>query len=98
MVKIKKSLMGIEMKLIFCPDCSDIIKIREEKTRYCHCEKSWGVCLDKLNVEIGGKAVPLGINNSDFLRALNMRSEDNGWGETFEAFIIPKKCKTVQEE
>lgn len=81
------------MKLIFCPKCGDLFKL-SQSTKKCLCKKSYGKYLDGLNAEIGGNAVPVGINNISFLEALYKRPLD-GEGSRFEAFVIPVRCETV---
>lgn len=84
------------MKLLFCKSCHDIRAIRAEKTT-CACGSSWGKYTDDLNAEIGGQAVPLGLTNDSFIKALVSRP-DGGLGSLFTAFVIPKKCPTVTEK
>lgn len=82
------------MKLIFCPECHDVIKM-SFNTRYCECKLSWGKYLeDGLHAEIGGKTISLGFNNTDFVRAIQSRPKA-GLGIRFEAFVIPEKCDTI---
>jgi len=86
------------MKLVFCPVCQDIFKL-SSSARICHCGASSGKCLKNgLNVEIAGKAIPLGFDNYSLAKAIRNRPEnDDKGGERFEAFVIPKNCKTVKE-
>ena len=85
------------MKLIYCKSCHDIFRLWFEK-RTCKCGKSGGWYLSGLNAEIWGDALPLGIDNYSFLAAtMNQPKEDAGKGATFEAFVIPAKCKTVRQ-
>lgn len=83
------------MKLIFCTECHDIVKLHSDPTA-CMCGKSGGRYVDDLNAEIYGKAVPLGIANGSFVRALENRPE-SGLGKRFDAFVIPHQCDTVKE-
>ena len=46
---------------------------------------------------IGGIAIPIGFNNSSLYRAL-INQPDEGMGERFEAFIIPKTCDTIENK
>jgi len=85
------------MKLIFCPVCSDIVRLIRKK-RTCECGASWGHYEeDLLHSVIGGRAVPLGLVNSEFHMALYDRPKE-GLGSRFTAFVIPEKCDTVREE
>lgn len=83
------------MKLIFCLECHDIFKLhRQWKT--CWCKKSHGRVTDGLNAEIGGKGIPLGIENQSLVNALDGR-KFGGKGTEFRAFVIPHMCNTVKE-
>jgi len=73
------------MKLFFCLECHDIVRMFGRK-RSCMCRKSWGCYTDDVNATIGGEAVPLGIDNGDFVRAIHRRNEPRGL--SFEAFVI----------
>jgi hypothetical protein len=81
------------MKLIFCPECQDVVKLFHDQ-RFCRCRKSWGRYLTETKAEAGGRAVPLGIANDSFRTALHQRPAD-GLGARFEAFVIARKCPTV---
>lgn len=82
------------MKLIYCPDCHDVIRLMEFH-RKCHCGASGGMYQDRINAIIDGKAIPIGFDNRSFVYALQGRPEE-GDGTVFIAFVIPKKCKTVE--
>ncbi len=84
----------IGVKLIFCTDCGDVVKLRQDEKRYCQCNGSWGECTDFLNAEIGGKAIPLGFDNNSFMKAI-LKQPESGNGKKFEAFVIPKDCDTI---
>ena len=52
------------MKLIFCPKCSDVVKLwKRKRFRRCTCRKSYGRYIDDIKAEIGGEAIPLVIDN-----------------------------------
>lgn len=82
------------MKLIYCPHCTDIVRLLELR-RYCECARSYGNYVDSLNAEVGGLAIPIGFANPSFKKALETRPEE-GMGSTFEAFVIPIKCDTIK--
>ena len=83
------------MKLLYCSTCNDVLKLRMEHMRSCHCGASWGRYLDDdLTAQLGGVAIPLGINNSSLQSALNERPA-RGSGSRFESFVIPHSCDTV---
>jgi hypothetical protein len=85
------------MKLLFCKNCQDVIRLQQEETRTCKCGKVSGKYLDELNaIYSGDDAVPMGIANGSFVEALHNQPED-GWGEVFTAFVIPKNCYTFEK-
>ena len=54
------------MKLIYCPNCQDVVRLRDTGKKFCDCKKSWGMYLnDDRYAEFGGNAIPLGIANGD---------------------------------
>lgn len=92
------------MKLIYCPWCHDVLKMTgpcDARPDYCDCGRSWGHYTDDLNAEYGGAAVPLGVSNSEFQRALLAQAEwgnrGDGHGHCFVAFIIPDNCDTCKQ-
>ena len=78
------------MKLIYCPECRQIISLTMEPTG-CHCKRSGGLYLNQIFAVYWGDAVPLGIANSSFHAALKDQP-DTAPGECFTAFVIEKKC------
>lgn len=86
------------MKLIFCPDCRDIVKLYvSEEARKCKCGQSWGRYKGRNKAIIGGKAIPLGIGNESFREALNNRPP-LGLGYRFTAFVMPWICDSIIHE
>ncbi len=82
------------MKLIYCPKCQDVRKLDFAVT-VCNCGASKGwYANDALNAIIQGEAVLLGFDNPSLMAALHNQPED-GTGEVFTAFVIPKDCPTV---
>lgn len=81
------------MKLLMCLHCHDIFNLNlDEKT--CRCGKTKGKYIDELHAEYSGEhAIPLGFTNTSLIKAIQNQPED-GLGETFTAFVIPKKCAT----
>lgn len=82
------------MKLIFCPKCHDVFRLRGS-IRKCDCGLSWGRYTDEINAEIGGMAIPLGFTNDSFVRAIQERPKE-GYGSRYVAFVIPEKCETIK--
>jgi hypothetical protein len=86
------------MKLLFCTFCHDVVKLGDQKKRFCQCKRSWGYYKeDGLHAVIGGLAIPVGFANPSFYDAIFNRPNE-GMGSKFEAFIIPHKCPTIEEE
>ena len=84
------------MKLILCTKCQDVVRLTHER-RECECGRCWGRYVDGLNAVINKESIPLGFDNYSFTRALKNRPK-SGWGETFDAFVIPEECGTVKIE
>ncbi len=90
------------MKIVFCPRCQDVFKLQIKK-RHCDCGKSYGLYLsDGVAAQIGGDAIPLGINNQSFAQALHltglMTKNPDMPGIPFNAFIIPEPCGTIRRK
>jgi hypothetical protein len=86
------------MKLIFCPHCEDIRKLSTKKV-FCKCKASSGYYKkDGLHAVIGGAAIPLGISNISFIKALQEPKSDCFYGPRFEAWIIPDCSDTVERK
>jgi len=84
------------MKLIYCPDCRDMIKLRKLEFRHCACGHSWGYYLeDDLTAEIGGSAAPVAIEN-DELREAVLRRPREGRGSCVEASVLPEVYGTLR--
>jgi len=84
------------MKLLFCPHCRDVLRLRF-KRRTCECGKSWGNYEDNDLAKIGGAAIPLGIGNAGLVDALESRPM-SGQGERFLAFVIPVEVPSITDE
>jgi hypothetical protein len=84
------------MKLLFCKNCCDVISLTPEEERFCKCKNVHGKYTDSLNAVYSGDAIPIGFNNNTFAYALK-NQPDNGMGENFDAFVIPKKCDTFRK-
>jgi len=78
------------MKLLFCPDCYDIITLTSE-TRHCKCSATFGKYMSNgVHAQVSENSVVLGFNNNSFVHALkNPPHKDADRGKRFEAFIIP---------
>lgn len=82
------------MKLIFCTECEDVIRLTSAH-RTCLCGKSTGYYTDTLYAEIFGPCIPLGFHNRSFVEALRLQPE-TGEGIRFTAFVIPKYVPTIK--
>lgn len=86
------------MKLLFCKNCDDVIRIFQKRKKKCKCGKIGGKYLDKNNaVYFGEDAVPVGFANSTFYKAIDNQPEQDGSGEYFTAFVISKICSTFKQ-
>lgn len=87
------------MKLLFCQSCYDVIALCFEH-RECLCKRSSGHYKDKLNVEVSGPCLVLGFSNPSLLSAVSDQLVDgdrnDNQGRTFEAFILPNECSSVE--
>ena len=85
------------MKLLFCKECQDCIKLVPQRESRCMCGKSRGtVKPDGLNAIISGdNCVVIGFSNPSLHNAI-MNQPQKGMGKYFVAFVIPKECPTVK--
>jgi len=84
------------MKLVLCTECHDVFKL-DYLMRTCKCGLCRGKYLDDgLNAVYSGiTAVPLGFANTSLIEATD-NQPDEGMGEEFVAFVIPKACPTME--
>jgi len=81
------------MKLILCRNCGDVFKL-DYKVRACKCGACKGQYLpDGLHAEYTD-GIPLGFANDSLMESLQ-RQPRVGWGEPFQAFVIPRHCDTM---
>ena len=84
------------MKLIFCTECQDVVKLVKDKIKKCKCGRCSGKYIDGLNAWYSGDSViPLGFSNPSFIEAIHKQPE-TGLGKLFSAFVIPKECDTFK--
>lgn len=84
------------MKLLYCKNCDDVIKL-DYKLRVCKCGKSSGQYLKNgLNATYSGPCIPIGFNNQSFIEA-PLNQPISGMGRRFEAFIISELCPTMKK-
>lgn len=86
------------MKLLLCLDCDDIFNLGYE-LKTCSCGTTKGKYTDERNaIYCGVNAIPLGIANDSFAKAIRNQQETFPLGERFTAFVIPKNCETFVME
>lgn len=85
------------MKLLFCPECNDIIKI-QRSDRSCLCFASGGRYFgddpDNNEVAIWGKAIVLGVSNQSFHEAYRARQRHLST-EYFDAWFFSEKAPHI---
>jgi len=88
---------GGRMKLIYCPECTDIVSMAVGSRRKCRCGMAWGMVEDSdhLRAAIGGTAIAIGFGNTSFRAAISARPQ-HGRGVPFDAFVIPEYASTVR--
>lgn len=86
-----------KMKLILCKNCQDIVRPYPNETRFCKCGDVMVKCLNELDIIVKATeewVLPIGFNNTSFVRAVASQPE-YGMGKDFTAFVIPKKCSSI---
>lgn len=78
------------MKVIFCPECTDLFNLSVASLRRCSCGKSWGQYKGKMQATYGGEAIPIGISDNSFMEAMNNRGQLNSDFEerVFKSFFV----------
>ena len=87
------------MKLIFCPSCHDIVRLFRSQ-RSCKCGDSWGQYTDHIKANVGGLAIPVGVDNKTFARAVRTRgTTPSAHSElNFDAFVFGNPTKNITRE
>ena len=86
------------MKLVFCPKCQDVVRLKQDRVKTCDCGNVSGQYTDELYAWYSGEgAMPLGFANSSFSMTLKIQPND-GLGQLFTAFVIPKVCSTFENK
>lgn len=81
------------MKLLFCTECYDVFNLVLDKEKSCSCGKTRGKYIDNLNAVYYGCGVPMGFNNSEFIKSM-VKQKRYGSGEDFKAFAISNDSPT----
>lgn len=94
-VKTKRKV-NYEMKLIVCPYCTDVVRLKKDKLKMCECGKCSGKYeKDGLTATISEHAIPIGFSNNSFIDALKSKPSPT-FGTRFEAFVISKDATTIK--
>ncbi len=83
------------MKLLLCEECHDIVALKRNQ-RECACGKSWGRYLNSLRVEVGGKALVIGLDNFQLARVLDLRQLYPDDNLTIAAWIMGDRTPNVE--
>ena len=92
------------MKLLFCKNCQDVIKLSTKKMRYCSCKSIKGRYLkDGIHAEVSKDAIVIALNNSELGQALgcysmNNMHEKNNFPTNFGGWVINKTSDRVRWE
>lgn len=88
------------MKLFYCMECQDLVKLATTHARSCECGNVRGLYVDDLNAKFtsgNGKYFLVGFANQTMQNAVSTYFKEgspDGWGINFSAFVIPEPCKT----
>ena len=78
------------MKLVLCPECSDVFKL-DFKMRKCKCGKTKGKYIDNLKAEVSKNAISIAIGNGSLEEAWHrmiLIKKNTKNKATREAYII----------
>ena len=92
------------MKLIYCKQCHDVVRLWADEERWCRCRQSGGRYINRVSAEYLGPCVPLGIDNKSLARVVQLWTK---YGTPnyhvsicdsfqFEAFVIDDDCSTFK--
>ena len=85
------------MKLLYCPFCTDLVKIKPTRTTYCMCRKSHGRYVDDTVISVSEQAIPLGVSENMLEFAIKAYFPE-GISMDVRCFTIPKTNKLVTTE
>jgi hypothetical protein len=81
------------MKLLLCPNCSDVKKLDYKKT-FCKCRKSWGnYQKDGRHADIYGEGIVIGLSNPTLSAGVFREHEDENY--TISAWIMGTNARNV---
>lgn len=82
------------MKLLYCRDCTDIVKLTD-KPRSCECGHSTGRYVTNGVVVLQGPSLSVAMNNFTFDSARETRVK-TGTGTAFDAWFMKTRHEEVQ--
>lgn len=83
----------LSVKLLLCLKCSHIFNL-DYNERMCDCGSTKGKYINQQEAIYSGKhSIPLGVANDSLINAIKNQPQE-GMGEEFSAFVIPKICPT----
>lgn len=82
------------MKLLFCTECTDLVRLFGGPLRPCKCGQSSGRYLDERRVEISGPSVVLGVDNTGFEAAYRRWQEEDS--ATTATHFLPSGSPNVE--
>lgn len=98
------------MKLLFCLQCQDVVKLKILDVVTCSCGACSGVYWDSLNAMYHGDALPIGFGNGSLSAAIRAQVSSGDSteamfyggdyltkGRSFDAFIIPESAPTYKK-
>ena len=84
------------MKLLYCTECDNIVKLKFDYPKECACGSVGGQYLDKVNIEYWGNPILIGFANESFKRAVEKVPWPT-WGVEFIAFIFSPEASSVRK-
>ena len=84
------------MKLIFCENCFDVVKL-DFDMRYCKCGLVCGRYLDELKAEVNEKAISIMIDGHSMRNAIRRLKEGVLKKAGIESYIVGKLDACVRE-
>jgi hypothetical protein len=82
------------VKLILCKVCEDVVRLVVREARTCQCGACRGQYTDENNAVISGPCIPIGLKGRSLAKAIKNQPQQ-GQGERFTAFVIPRLCSTI---
>ena len=85
------------MKLLLCPVCHDVAKLRQEpEMTVCQCGTSWGFYKADGWHAVIGAGLAIGVDNNSVAYALRERLNGNGKSVYLSAWLMATDHKTIE--